>query len=108
MDDHGSKEGSALTAYYDRLGQRIRAALSAPEEQRDYAKLRLGREFLNAAGDGVPSTIDIFIKEGMPVNYQQPGTLQTALHAAASTGARQAIRLLMRQPDVNYLARDAK
>lgn len=99
---------TTLEDYYHQLGQRVRQILAAPGDDRKHKVSRLGREFLRAAARGVPSTLAVYLDAGIPVNYQDPQTGETALHAAARTGARRAIRLLLASGECNFLIRDAR
>ena len=69
---------------------------------------QLGFEFTDAAQRGDPLMVEVFISEGFPVNYQEPDTGLTALHLAASSGARTTLRQLLKTEDVNFLIRDDK
>ncbi|MBS9405471.1 hypothetical protein KG088_17850 [Halomonas sp. TRM85114] len=66
----------------------------------------LGREFLQTVERGNPKTVDAYLEAGMPINYQDPVTKQSALHVAAAARAREAIRVLAKYPDCNYILRD--
>lgn len=76
------------------------------DELDEFDRRRLGRKFLRAVGRGIPDIVASWLEEGMPVNYQDPGTKQAALHVAAGCQARYAIRVLAKQPDCNFLLRD--
>jgi hypothetical protein len=52
------------------------------DELDEFDRKRLGREFLRAVERGNPDTVTSWLEEGMPVNYQAPGSKQTALHVA--------------------------
>ncbi|MBS9405470.1 ankyrin repeat domain-containing protein [Halomonas sp. TRM85114] len=68
----------------------------------------LGRAFFQAVERGNPDTVASYLEEGMPVNYQDPDTKQAALHVAAACKAREAVRVLARQPDCNFILRDRR
>ena len=66
---------------------------------------RLGRDFVEAARDGDGDLVRAFMEEGFPIAYSDPRTGETALHAAAGSQARPAIRVLTQHwPD--FLIRD--
>jgi hypothetical protein len=66
---------------------------------------RLGREFVEAARDGDGDLVRAFIEEGFPMQFFDQRTRETALHAAAGSRARPAIRVLVQHwPD--FLMRD--
>jgi hypothetical protein len=67
--------------------------------------LRLGREYIEAARDGDGDLVRAFMEEGFPVEWAEWRTGETALHAAAGSRARPAVRLLVQHwPD--FLIRD--
>jgi hypothetical protein len=69
------------------------------------ALVRLGREYIEAARDGDGDLVRAFIEEGFPVAWSERRNGETALHAAAGSRARPAIRLLVQHwPD--FLIRD--
>lgn len=86
-------------------GEYIADAL-LPQLHRDRAMMSLGREFLSAAARAVAPKAGAFIEEGFPVNYQDPLTGETALHAAAGANARDALRVLLASGRCNFLLRD--
>lgn len=95
----------SLEDYYAQLESQIDSVLA----ENDAAGIRsLGRRFLSAARTGVPATIKLYLDHGMSADYQDPQTGQTALHAAASSRARKAIRLLISTGACNFLLRDAQ
>jgi hypothetical protein len=66
---------------------------------------RLGREYIEAARDGDSDLVRAFMEEGFPIEWSERRTSETALHAAAGSRARPAIRLLVQHwPD--FLVRD--
>ena len=66
---------------------------------------RLGRAFVEAARDGDGDLVRAFMEEGFPMLYSDERTRETALHAAAGSRARPAVRVLVQHwPD--FLARD--
>ena len=69
------------------------------------ALTRLGREYIEAARDGDGDLVRAFLEEGFPAAYFDERTRETALHAAAGSRARPAIRVLIQHwPD--FLIRD--
>ena len=69
------------------------------------ALIRLGREYIEAARDGDGDLLRAFMEEGFPVAWSEWRTGETALHAAAGSRARPAIRVLVQHwPD--FLIRD--
>lgn len=68
----------------------------------------LGKTFLEEASWGNDHIIGIYTEEKFPVNYQHPGTGSTALHEAASTQARDVVRVLLKTGDCDFLLRDNK
>ena len=81
----------------------------SPEEKLaakcEHAFERLGREFIEAARDGDGDLVRAFMEEGFPMLYSDERTRETALHAAAGSRARPAVRVLVQHwPD--FLARD--
>lgn len=69
------------------------------------ALIRLGREYIEAARDGDGDLVRAFMEEGFPVAWSEWRTGETALHAAAGSRARPAIRVLVQHwPD--FLIRD--
>ena len=97
-----------IKAYHKELRQRIDAVLSADKKTRQKEMPALGGEFLNAIQRGNPATLEIFLDEGMNVNYQDPQTGQTALHVAANAQARAVIRILLATGKCDYLIRDKR
>lgn len=77
-----------------------------PQLRDDRAMNIMAREFLQAAERGNPQIIGAFIEEGFPVNWQSPKTGETALHVSASTGARNALRVLVGCGQCDFLLRD--
>lgn len=59
------------------------------------ADLRLGREFNDAARHGDAALVRAFMEEGYPAGWSDPRTGETALHAAAGSRARPALRVLI-------------
>jgi len=66
----------------------------------------LGRAFLQAAGRGNAPIVGAFIEEGFPVNFQDPLTGETALHACAATRGLGVLRILVGCGLCNFLLRD--
>jgi hypothetical protein len=68
---------------------------------------RLGREFVEAARDGDGDLVRAFMEEGFPMLWSDERTRETALHAAAGSRARPAVRVLVQHwPD--FLMRDSR
>jgi hypothetical protein len=66
---------------------------------------RLGREYIEAARDGDGDLVRAFMEEGFPITWSERRTGETALHAAAGSRARPAVRVLVQHwPD--FLMRD--
>jgi uncharacterized protein len=76
------------------------------EGSNNKATILLGREFLHAAEHGNVLKVGAFIAENFPINYQDPLTGETALHAAAGAKARDVLRVLVASGQCNYLLRD--
>ncbi|MBI1181522.1 MAG: hypothetical protein GC201_13280 [Alphaproteobacteria bacterium] len=71
------------------------------------AQVRLGREFIEAARDGDGDLVRAFMEEGFPMAWSEDRNRETALHAAAGSRARPAIRVLVQHwPD--FLIRDRR
>ena len=94
--------------YRKALRERLSAHFSADEKTRQAGQVYIGREFLHACERGNPETIKIFLDCGIDVNYQNPQTGQTALHASSAARARQAIRVLLASNQCDFLIRDNK
>ena len=56
---------------------------------------RLGRDFIEAARDGDGDLVRAFMEEGFPMQFFDQRTRETALHAAAGSRARPAVRVLV-------------
>ena len=97
-----------IKQYHKELRQRLDAALSASKAERQEQMPALGREFLAAVERGNPATVDVFLDEGMNVNYRDFDTGQTALHVAACANAREVVRLLIKTGKCDYLIRDKR
>lgn len=95
----------SLQDYYAQLVTQIDDVLSKKDAR---SMGWLGRKFLSTVETGVPGTIKLFLDRGMPVDYQDPRSGQTALHAAASSRARQALRLLLSTGRCDFLKRDTQ
>jgi hypothetical protein len=83
--------------------------LTAAQEALGHAcqreRSRLGRAFIEAARDGDGNLVRAFIEEAFPIDYADPRTRETALHAAAGSRARRSVRVLAQHwPD--FLIRD--
>lgn len=69
------------------------------------ALTKLGRDYIEAARRGDAALVRAFMEEGFPVAWRDPRDGETALHAAAGSQARPAIRALVQHwPD--FLIRD--
>ena len=90
----------------DRVHKMVERILAAPEDQRERLSVQIGAAFLRAAETGNPIEIGAFIKDGFPVDYQDPQTGETALHIVAACKARKALRVLLKSGECNYLLRD--
>ncbi|MGA7178906.1 MAG: ankyrin repeat domain-containing protein [Thiobacillaceae bacterium] len=66
----------------------------------------LGREFMQAAERDNERTLKRFVDAGFPINYQDPLTGESALHACAGTRAHTVLRYLVGTGKVDYLLRD--
>jgi hypothetical protein len=55
----------------------------------------LGRYWLDAARRGDWPMIVAYLEEGFPIDYADPGSGETALHAAAASRARTVVRVLL-------------
>ncbi len=81
--------------FEEELRNQIEEMLAAGERTRDERAVALGIEFLETATWGDDQKIKAFIKQGVPVTYQDTTTGKTALHAAAATQARDVIRVFL-------------
>ncbi|MGQ4878897.1 ankyrin repeat domain-containing protein [Billgrantia sp. LNSP4103-1] len=91
---------------YGDIRTKIKTVVHDKEGKHTLAYEMLGREFLQAVERGNPDTVEAYVEAGMPVNYQDVKTGQSALHIAAAARARQAVRVLARQPGCNFILRD--
>ncbi|TQE99605.1 MAG: ankyrin repeat domain-containing protein [Spiribacter salinus] len=66
----------------------------------------LGLSFLRAAEDNDLVRVTQLLDHEFPVNFQNPRTLETALHSAAARSHRGVIRALVARRDCDYLAQD--
>lgn len=66
----------------------------------------LGMKFLRTAEHGNAPKLQGFIADGFPVNYQNPGSKETALHIVAACQARKALRVLLNTRQCDFLLRD--
>ena len=100
--ERGKQFWAGMRAAISRRQQPVDEALARACER---AELRLGRDWLDAARHGESAALIAFIEEGFPIDYSDPRTGETALHAAAGSQARPAVRLLLYHwPD--FLMRD--
>ena len=95
-------------AYHNELRLKLHSALSDNKGARLEDIPGIGQEFLRAAMRGNPATLQVFLDQGMNINYQDPQTGQTALHLAAGAKARQAVRFLISHRECDYLIRDKR
>ena len=95
-----------LHAVYSDIYEKVKAVTSTDNFSSTIEYKLLGREFLQAVKRGTPATVAAYLDAGMPVNFQDPRTFQTALHVAAACRARAAIRVLVKHPDCNFIIRD--
>jgi len=105
MDDDRKQ---SVEEYYAGIRARFERARQAPEEDRAFLKDRLVREFIEVCSFGIPSTIAVYLDEGMDINAQDPRTGMTALLTLAGVDGRPGIRFLVKQPGLDFLIRDAK
>ena len=103
----GSPRPDFITAYHDTLRAELARLASADAQTRPQYLQALGEEWLEASRRGVATTLQLFVDGGMDVNYQDPRTGQSALHAAAGSGARQSVRTLLRTVHCDFLVRDS-
>lgn len=68
----------------------------------------LGEKLLAAARRGNDEEIEVLLGQGADINYADPRTNATALHFAASSNAKWAIKALIKAPELDYLVRDHK
>lgn len=102
--ERGKQFWAGMRAAISRRQQPVDEPLARACER---AQLRLGRDWLDAARHGENAALIAFIEEGFPIDYSDPRTGETALHAAAGSQARPAVRLLVhRWPD--FLIRDRR
>jgi ankyrin repeat protein len=73
----------------------------------DASILDLGAQFVAAARRGNAQRLVALINQGVPVNYRN-STGMTALHAAAASGARKAVRALTNTTQCDFLIRDSE
>lgn len=100
--ESGKQFWDGMRAAISRRQQPVDEALARACER---AVARLGRDWLDAARHGESAALIAFIEEGFPIDYSDPRTGETALHAAAGSQARPAVRLLVHHwPD--FLMRD--
>lgn len=103
----GDPEPNFIAAFHDALREDMRQLRRADEQTRELLMPSIGREWIEACRRGVAKTIQLFIDHGMDVNYQDPRTGQTALHAAAGSGARQSVLALLGSGQCDFLLRDS-
>ncbi len=108
VDDSGGQDRDPIGEVMADLRVQASSLLSAETENKEQNLVTVGKLFFREVKLGIPGRIQVFLEEGMPVNYQDPKTLQTALHVAASVQARHAIRLLIKTGECDFLVRDKK
>ena len=96
---------SALQADQD-VSERVNALLADDAADKTAQMAALGAEFLYAAETGNANRIYAFLQEGFPSGFQDTESGQSALHITAACRARNALRILLRAPDIDYLIRD--
>lgn len=102
--ERGKQFWDGMRAAILRRQQPVDEALARACER---AEARLGRDWLDAARHGETAALIAFIEEGFPIDYSDPRNGETALHAAAGSQARPAVRLLTYHwPD--FLMRDRR
>ena len=105
------KTGASATherSSYPELREQI-AELATGDVRTSYERIiGFGAEFIQTAGRGNAEKLQAFIEEGFPVTYQDPMTGETAIHAAAASQARKALRVLLKSKDCDFLLRDSQ
>lgn len=102
--ERGKQFWAGMRAAIARRQQPVDEALARACER---AEALLGRDWLDAARHGESAALIAFIEEAFPIGYADPRTGETALHAAAGSQARPAVRLLLPHwPD--FLIRDKR
>ncbi|MGH6677548.1 MAG: hypothetical protein ACREDL_01070 [Bradyrhizobium sp.] len=102
--DEGKQFWAGMRAAISRRQQPVDEGLARACER---AEARLGREWLDSARHGESAALISFVEEGFAIDYSDPWTGETALHAAAGSQARPAVRLLLPHwPD--FLMRDRR
>lgn len=90
------------------LQERVEQALSSEGNNKGFATILLGAEFLKTAERGNPGKLKVFLDGGFPVNYQDPTDGATALHILAAGGARKALRVILKSNKLDFCLRDKK
>lgn len=70
--------------------------------------LPLLEDYYKVLDTGDYNLLEKLFEKGFPVNFVSPYTGMPTLHALASTRSRPALKVLLAQPDVDYLLRDKK
>lgn len=92
--------------FYPQIEEQIANLFAAPEQKRNALTALLGAAFLKAAEKGNSDKISAILDHGFPVNYQDPRTGQAALHIAVACQARDALRVLLKTGECDFLLRD--
>ena len=97
--------GPASPAFNASAGARVLTSEEMLAAKCDRVFEQLGREFIESARDGDGDLVRAFMEEGFPIQFFDQRTRETALHAAAGSRARPAVRVLVQHwPD--FLMRD--
>lgn len=102
--DHKTRSAGGYNP--EELQFQIKNAFSGQSEEHQFEVQLLGRHFLHAAANGFAKRIEPYLEHGMPVNFQESSTGQTALHVAASSRARKIVKRLVATGEVDFLIRD--
>lgn len=65
-------------------------------------------EYFGAVQRGDAETVSLLLKIAMPADFRHRKTNETGLHIAAACKARDVIRVLIRQPECDFLVRDKR
>ena len=93
---------------HEECRKRIDEILNADEKIKERLFHKLGFEFTDAAQRGDTLMVEAFLEEGFPINYQEFDTGLCALHLVAGSGARNTLRTLLKNDDIDFLLRDEK
>jgi len=90
----------------DYLQSCIQSALSDDTALRLAMTFTLNYFLLGIARRGNPHKLEIFVEEGFPLNFQHHETGASVLHILAAGGARQALRVILKSDEIDFLLRD--